>query len=178
MKKLALSLFLLLAHPVWGSSFHLSSQVYQKAPFLKHEGQGRWKNYLTMNLPYAPVQKLYKQVEAFEGGRLKNRGEAHITVITPVEFWNVLKPQGLTMQEIQKIALAQKIQESRFEVSCLGQGRAQVKGHTEKTYYVVVQSKNLLRIRTLVQELFLKKGGKASAFRPQKLLPSHNTWFH
>ena len=61
-----------------------------------------------MNLPYAPVQKLYKQVEAFEGGRLKNRGEAHITVITPVEFWNVLKPQGLTMQEIQKIALAQK----------------------------------------------------------------------
>jgi hypothetical protein len=44
------------------------------------------KSHLAMNIPYIPVESLRKEVEKRLGSDLKNRGEAHITVITPPEY--------------------------------------------------------------------------------------------
>ena len=73
-----------------------SIQNGETVEFLKFSGPGEWSNYLAMNLPFAPMVNLFQQVEAAEKLTLKNRGEAHITVVTPVEYWNILKPRLIT----------------------------------------------------------------------------------
>ncbi|MES3036319.1 MAG: hypothetical protein V4736_00305 [Bdellovibrionota bacterium] len=143
--------------------------------FLKFSGPGAFDSYLTMNLPFAPMKTLLQQVQTTESVKLKDRGEAHITVVTPVEFWNDLKPYGVSIAEIDQIAEAMNIQNSAFQIICLGAGKKVIEDREEKTFYVVVQSDDLLKIRRKVQELLLsKEGGRASNFNPTKFY-SHIT---
>lgn len=139
--------------------------------FLSHSGPGPWDSYMTLNLPFEPMAELFKQLLLKERRPLTSRGEAHVTVVTPVEFWNVLKPKGVTMAEIEEIAKTMRIQEAKFDVVCLGRGTAKVDGKDEHTYYVVVNSPDLVAIRIAIRSLFVKKGGKASDFDPKAYHP-------
>lgn len=140
-------------------------------PLLSHSGPGAFDNYQTMNLPFDPVLELHQRWVEQEKIKLIHRGEAHITVITPIEFWNVLKPQGVTIQEIQKISQDQHLQNSKFQIICLGSGQASLNGKLEKTFYLVVESEDLLRLRQKVQDLFLSKGGSKNKFQPNNYYP-------
>ncbi len=140
-------------------------------PFLSHSGPGAFDNYQTMNLPFDPVLELHQRWVEQEKIKLIHRGEAHITVITPIEFWNVLKPQGVTIQEIQNISKDQHLQNSKFQIICLGSGQASLNGKLEKTFYLVVESEDLLRLRQKIQDLFLSKGGSKNKFQPNNYYP-------
>lgn len=135
--------------------------------FSKSSQFGSW---LQMNLPFDPMNDLLNQVESLEGVRLKSRGEAHITVVTPVEYWDILK-EKISMEEINEVARNFQIQNSNFQIECLGRGEAKIKNKLERTYYVVVSSSDLVDLRSQINEMFISRGGNSSAFNPSDFFP-------
>lgn len=163
---LFLSLLGALTRPGWAHEISSDAFKTSEIPFLSHQGPGPFDTYLTMELPYAPYESLRKQLEA-KVGPLKHRGEAHITVITPPEYDKVLRPAGVTIDEIEAIARKEKIQDSEYELVCLAKGEVKEKNKTLRTYFVVMQSKALDKIREKVSELYRKKGGDPEKFHPE-----------
>jgi 2'-5' RNA ligase len=173
LKALIFSVILLsgLAHAA-SAKFYISEAVFKnsKLPFQSHQGSGAFDSYLTMEVNFEPMADLFKQLLIEKRMPLTNRGEAHITVITPVEFTEILKTK-ITMAEIDELALKQKIQNSKFEVVCVGKGSLDVETKTEYAFYVVVRSPDLLKIREEIQKLFISKGGDKEFFKPQYFYP-------
>ncbi len=157
----------------------LSQEIYhnQEEPFLTYQGPGEYDNFMVMNVKYAPIQSLRSQLETALGIKLdylkkmNPNGEAHVTVITPVEFDKILKlaPAKLTLQEINDIAQSYDIQESKLNILGMGSGKKIIDGKIEETYFVIVDSLELRNIRQQVYYKFLRRGGDAKAFDP--------TWF-
>jgi hypothetical protein len=148
----------------------LSAAIHTPAPFLAHSGTGAFDNYLTMNLPFAPAEALWKSLESALGTPLKNRGEAHITVISPPEFTGVLS-KVLTMPDINDIATKLNIQSARFTPVCVGRAQVALEGKNEQAYYVVVQSDDLVNIRRAIFRKYCEKGGEPSLWDPQHYYP-------
>ncbi|KAF1804644.1 hypothetical protein FB192DRAFT_1275489 [Mucor lusitanicus] len=84
---------------------------------------------------------------------LLNRGESHITVISPPEF-GVLATAGITIDQVNQIALKEKIQSSKVKIVCLG--KEDVNGKI--VYQLIVSAPNLVTIREKVFQLFAKQG--------------------
>ncbi len=146
----------------------------EKMPFLSHTGSGAFDNALALNFPYEPIKALRKPIEVAIGRSLEffkswdPLGEAHVTVITPPEISNVLS-KHLTMNEIEAIAVSNKIQQSDVLVLGIGSGKKQINGVIEETFFVIVDSQNLRRIRNEVWKAYVKKGGDPKSWDP--------TWF-
>ncbi|MCO4794071.1 MAG: hypothetical protein KC493_10180 [Bacteriovoracaceae bacterium] len=147
-------------------SLHTNVQDNSKLKFKSHKGEGKYSTYLSMDIQYSPIKKLWRDVEKETSLTLKNRGEAHITVITPPEYFNQLKG-FVTIEEIETIAKKRKIQSSDFKVICLGRGLKD----NDSTYYVVVESKDLELIREEIEKLFFKNGGKKGTFKANHFYP-------
>lgn len=156
-----------------GTDFSINPAVYDAnvLPFVEHSGLGEWDNYLTMDIPFPPVADLFRQL-LIDGKRpLTNRGESHITVVTPVEFWNVLRPSGVSIEDINQIAVKANIQALPFEVVCLGRGQAVLDGKLESAFFIVVKSEALIEVRKEIQKLFLSRNGKPGEFDAEKFYP-------
>ncbi|UOF01970.1 2'-5' RNA ligase family protein [Bdellovibrio reynosensis] len=119
---------------------------------------GKEKSYLSLDLAYAPFEKIRKDLEAQDQLQLQHRGEAHITVITPPEF-KILQKK-VSMKEIETLAAEMGLQKSAPQLLCVGKSSLQISGKMESTYYVVVESERLYQIRKAVGLLYHKKGGK------------------
>jgi hypothetical protein len=137
--------------------------------FTPHVGRGDFDNYLAMNLPKMPAADLAAKLDNRFDEHLQTRGEAHITVISPVEFQKLRSL--VSIQEINQIAERDKIQESPVEVVCLGRGKLEINHNEERTYYVVVKSVALADIRREIFALFQKKGGRGEDFNPELFFP-------
>jgi hypothetical protein len=125
-------------------------------PFVHHD------SYLSMALPYSAYSLLFEDVQKNVSSRqLINRGEAHITVLTPPEF-AVLKSK-VTMAEIDDLANKMGIQQSKIEPICIGRGQATIDGVDQQTYFVVVAAENLLSLREQLALLFTSRGGSLAA---------------
>lgn len=125
-------------------------------------------NYLSMELNFKPSDAVRREVEKDLGMKLKNRGEAHITVLTPPEY-NILKDK-ISIQEINEIALKSHIQESLVKPICVGVGESK-NNSALKTYYVVVLSQNLLNIRTIIANEYKTRGGDPEKFDANAFYP-------
>lgn len=137
-----------------------------KREFISHTGDGRFDSYLIQDVNFAPVETFRKTLEENLPVKLLNRGEAHITVITPIEYYDVLRSK-VSMLEIEQIAKNEKIQASEFSIECLGIG----KKNEDETYFIVVNSPKLVAIRKKVQELFEQRGGAVDAFSATSFYP-------
>ncbi len=137
--------------------------------FLPHVGDKKFENYLSLNLPFAPFSQLNSDIQN-QFGNLKNRGEVHITVITPPEFDAILS-QKLSMKEINAIAENFKIQDSEVKAVCLGRGDAVLAGIKQSTYFVVLESQSLVELRRQISSAYLAKGGKPHEFDPENYYP-------
>jgi hypothetical protein len=126
-------------------------------------------NYLSMKTPYAPVLDLFHRLESELGQKLITRGEAHVTVITPVEFADV--SSYISMDEIERIATKMGIQDSVLEPVCLGRGQARIDGVDHQTYFLIVRSEHLLRIRQAVYNEVWERGGQTGRFEPAQYFP-------
>ena len=151
--------------------FNIDTQIHDntKQVFIPHHGEGRFGSYLAMNINYPPILQLLKQLQQSEG-QLNARGEAHITVLTPIEYFDVLRNK-LTIEQIDQVARAQDIQASQFKLVCLGRGQAILKSGWQQTYFVVVKSEALLKLRQTIQALYIKHGGVAKDFEPTEFYP-------
>lgn len=166
-------LILVISSSVFAQNLTLNNTVKSKVNFITHTGTGEFSSYLGMNIKFEPIKDLFFQLDKHLGGRLnkKNaRTEAHITVITPVEYFRVLK-EKISMAEINDLALKAKIQDVNFKVECLGQGKAIVKNKFHETYYVVVSSPKIVQLREKVFEIFKERGGNTSQFDPHLFYP-------
>ncbi|MDA9189555.1 2'-5' RNA ligase family protein [bacterium] len=152
--------------------FELSKDVFENSAFdlIEHHGEGRYESYLSMEIKFEPMAELFKQLLIKKRVQLTNRGEAHITVITPLEFFDTLKAK-VKIGEIDEIARRHGIQKSVFDIVCLGRGAAKISSKLEETFYVVVRSQNLLDIRKEVYQLYLDRNGDPDAFDPESFHP-------
>ena len=148
----------------------LSRSVKDHVTFISHQGtaSGYW---LGENVNYEPVANLFSHLkQRLPSEILKNRGDAHITVLTPPEFL-ILKPY-LTPEAIDEIAKQQNIQQQSFHVVCLGRGQAMNEyGSVLNTYFLVVKSPGLARLRRAIFEQYVANGGMPSRFDPDHFTP-------
>jgi hypothetical protein len=144
------------------ASIEYSPDLFSGVPFLEN------KTHLAMNIHFSPVENIRLKVEEKEGA-LKNRGEAHITVITPMEY-QILK-EKIQMPEINYQAQLGKIQQARFKPLCVGRGRMQIDGQPESTYFIVVESTDLLKLREKISEVYISRGGDSAKFKPEIYYP-------
>ena len=144
----------------------LSDNLYknEKVEFITYT------HYVAMNLNYAPVKNLFNQLMQESKLKLHSRGEAHVTLITPIEF-NKALAQKLKISELNELATEMDIQNSAFEVTCLGRGEKIIRDKKESNFFIVIKSDKLLEYRKKVEELFLKKGGKEGLFLPHNFYP-------
>lgn len=165
-------LLLLVSASLSAAPFTLSRSALdnRQVPFLSHVGSAPMSNYLAMNLRFSPFDELRQQVEQRLGFKLKQRGEAHITTITPVEFDSALQ-KHLSMNDINTLAARRRIQNTPFSVVCVGRGAAVLKGKTEYTYYAVVHSPGLTQIREDIAQVFNRRGGSNLAFDSRRYSP-------
>jgi len=107
----------------------------EQVPFVSHG------DFYAVAVALPPAQALLKQLNTFlalPGAGLKNRGEAHITALTPSEFSDLrARPKG--METINRIASAVNLQNAAWTPLCIGVG-VSAKDKALQTYYVVVES--------------------------------------
>ncbi|RYZ84807.1 MAG: hypothetical protein EOP06_17380 [Proteobacteria bacterium] len=139
--------------------------------FVPHVGEKAMQSYLAMNLPFKSYEPLLTKLKSLpEMPPLISRGEAHITVITPPEFDRGLKPQ-VSIQEINRVAEEAGLQKMRPKPICIGEGRKEIEGVVQKTYFVVMESPELVALRDQVQRLYVARGGNRSQFVAQNFYP-------
>jgi len=133
--------------------------------FLAHTGTGMG-SYLAMNVPFAPVDFIRQQAAADLEIKLQSRGEAHVTVLTPVEFSQVLA-KYVSIEELNRLAAEQRIQAAFLEPVCLAQAQ---RGNL-RTLFILIRSEDLLRIRRAIHALYVAKGGAPQVFDPERFYP-------
>jgi 2'-5' RNA ligase len=138
-----------------------------KVPFVSHEKE----HYLSQSLDFKIFEPYFLDLNKYTSQVLKNRGEAHITVITPPEFESAEGDLGqfVSMAEINEIAQKFKLQETPFKIICLGRGLHEEKDQKMETYFIVLQSKAALKVREQVAKLYKKRGGQK--FNPHHFYP-------
>ncbi len=152
----------------------------ESMPFLEHIGlpDDRFGTSLAMNIQYPPIVSLREQITQqlglstplkFFTGFNKN-GEAHVTTVTPVEYHDKLR-RFVSPEKMSEIAMRFNIQSSDLEILGLGCGQAVLSGKNEDTYFVIIRSENLLRIRRAIYEEYLRNGGIPSEWNPEHFFP-------
>jgi 2'-5' RNA ligase len=135
-------------------------------------GEGKWKNYLTLDLAFEPIRHLRAQVENRFGVDLSAasaRGdEAHITIITPPEYWG-LHP-FITMDEIID-RFGERIQKLKFKVLSLGEGTLVIDEVKESAYFVIIEANEMLELRREIYEIVVSRGGSVENFDPDRFYP-------
>ena len=152
-------------------NLHLDLESFTvKAHFKPHRKEHRLGSYLSMNLQFLAFSNLRNQVENYIGRTLNHRGEAHVTVITPPEFFDVLQKK-LSIREIEAIAHKFGLQDSVVSATCVGKGTVVENEQKLETYFLVVESQNLLQIRREIHREFIARGGNRSDFDPEQFFP-------
>lgn len=153
------------AHEDW-SLKNFSVEKTMGSPFIKHETE---TPYLSFDLKPDQLKDILSKIDQFSYKPLKSRGEAHITVITPPEYTDDLS-KFISIKEIDEIAEKLQIQKSSYTPVCLARGFATVENNKYlETYFVVVKSPDLQKIREEVAKVYQQRGGKkfdAAKFYP------------
>jgi len=157
------------------STLSISDNVYRtdRVNYEVHMGPKPFQSWIQQTLDFAYVKPLFDQVQKMIKKPLTSRGEAHITLITPPEYDQVLKPAGITMDDLNKLAVKMWIQKAEFKVKCLGRARVPLKYPTEadEVYFIVVESDDLLKIREEIQKMYISRGGEPSLFAAHAFWP-------
>jgi 2'-5' RNA ligase len=154
------------AHEDWSlKNFALDKTL--GATFIKHDEQ---TPYLSFNLNYEPFKEFFEKADQQTYRPLQNRGEAHVTVITPPEFQDDLS-KFVSIQEVNEIANKLNIQKSTYKPICMGKGKFNdtVADKYLESYFIVIESEDLLNIRKEIANLYKKRGG--TKFDPLHFYP-------
>ncbi|KAI8991614.1 hypothetical protein BDF20DRAFT_811590 [Mycotypha africana] len=119
-----------------------------------------------MNFDYQYVKPIFDSVNSTEVPLL-TRGEAHITVISPPEF-ALLDTIGISIEEINHIALKLNIQSSKVKLVCLGKEDVIVGGLRQVVYQLIAESSDLVEIRRKIFQLYVTK----------VILATHHCWLY
>jgi len=155
--------------PLAKGPVHVSSSLLSSS-HIKFEVNHSPVYYLQQTLDFHSVEALFGQLKGTVP-ELQTRKEAHITVINPQEYGDVLSKAGVTMDEIDEIARRHRIQQASFKVLCMGKAHVPVNGKPDTVFFLVVSAPALVKIRQDVQKLYLKKKGEPSLFQAEAFWP-------
>ncbi|WP_127714398.1 2'-5' RNA ligase family protein [Halobacteriovorax sp. HLS] len=141
-------------------SLNLSSNIYKQSNFLFFDKSGEYGKYVTLNIPYEPVLDIFKQLKKFHP-TLNNRGEAHITVITPVEYQCFFNKHGISINQIKEVV--EDWNQSSFKVLSIGNGYKDL----DDTFFIIVDSADLIALRKKLLTLLPEN----ARFDPVKFYP-------
>ena len=142
------------------TKFSTTTDLTRPAAFVSHP------DYLALNVAASPAAAILAELDAALGARLKSRGEAHITVLTPPEVSSLRGKLSISAIE----TLARDLQRTEWTPVCVGFSRAKTNPALQ-TYYIVVRSEALLTLRKLVQSKFIAAGGSSAAFDANDFRP-------
>lgn len=134
-------------------------------------------NWVGLNVDFKyvkPIFDLVNTTQAYGNGTLLSRGEAHVTTIAPTEYDNILHPAGVTIQELNALAVKNnRLQRARFELECLGRVQVVTKdGVFQQSVQIILKNyKDIVSYRTEVFKLFVKKGGNPALFGADNFTP-------
>lgn len=123
-----------------------------------HDGKAPYGSYLTLDLEYAAYKQIYEQIKK-DYPKLKNRGEAHITIITPIEYHQVLE-KFISIEEIFQISEKERMQKFPFKIICLARSQKVINNQIESTFYLVIQSEKIINLREKIARTFKARGGE------------------
>jgi len=145
-------------------SFYLPSPNHLSAIYFQPN-----TNYLVQNIRFEPINQLKTVIQTELGIELIDRGEAHITVISPPEFTDI--QNYISISEINAFAREKQLQTMSFKAVCVGSRAVTINGLKEQTFYAVVQSPALVEFRRLIYEAAKAKGYAGSGFNPDVYYP-------
>ena len=148
-------------------TYALSNEIFATSQVANPNGLD--PNYISVSLPFAPANLLKKHIERSTGLTLIDRGEAHITVLTPPEM-QVLT-QKLSKESVVDLLGVADLQDESFNVVCLGRGRITSGDKALDTYFIVTASKGLFERRARVEQAFLAAGGSLTQFSATHYFP-------
>ncbi len=124
------------------------------------------RTYVTVDLEYSAFESARHRLEKKIGLKLGNRGEAHITVVTPPEY-KILATK-LEAKEIESLIEANLvISKNSIKPVCIGQGVAK----TDQTWFVVVEMESAKVARKQLADAFVKAGGAPVDFNADEFHP-------
>lgn len=136
-------------------------------PFVSHSQEKA--PYLALNVSFSEVNEIKNKLEQKMGKKLINRGEAHVTVITPPEY-ELLK-EKISMTTIDELASLSKIQEAPFQVVCVGKGSL-TSPKLQETYFLVLSAPELISLRKKILQTYITLGGNDQVkFNPEEFYP-------
>ena len=135
---------------------------------LKPEQSPELKTYLSMDVPTAKYTQILDRLQNQLHKKLKSRGEAHLTFLTPPEFSVLTQKAPLTAQEIHKLSSEFLKADPQVHWICLGTGSKEIAGQIESTYYIVAQALPFLTFRKMLSE---KSKLPLSQFDPNLFFP-------
>ena len=113
-------------------------------------------DWLGLNISFPPIDSLRKDLEIIRDLKIKTRGEAHVTVLSPPEFKVVEK--YIPLKDLEVLAQAMGLQATIITPLCLAEA-ANPKKENEVIYFIVVESPGLLEIRREIYRRFVAAGG-------------------
>ena len=125
---------------------NLNRDVYEGSSIKFYDGSSPYGKYITLDIPFSPVENLLLQLKSFHPS-LKTRGEAHITILTPIEYHCVFLAQGITIDQLKSVVDMKK--HNQFEFSSIGNGYKDL----DETFFIIAKSNDLLDIRKNLQSL-------------------------
>ena len=151
----------------------LPKGVYRTVPF---SSQFLDAGALIRNVDYKAVNILIPQIEKYIGKKLVDRGESHISVITPPEGkgWSFSNPEGinaLISQEELHRKYFSNLQKTEFKIHCLGDRISDSGNHV---FFLVVDSPELFKVREEISAELKRRSkfaGTKVEFDPQNYYP-------
>lgn len=123
---------------------------------------GTWVGLPLKEAPYAELRRKITAHPFWGVSSLKDRGEAHMTLITPPEYRALQGKvgEGRLLSALKKIPWS----EAQWEPVCVGEARLQA---GQRSFFVVVESEDLLRMRRHLWDLL----GRPAEFDPELFEP-------
>lgn len=134
----------------------------QNEPTVHDKKPASVKNYVSLDLEYSAYKETLNKLDTFLGTKLQNRGEAHITVLTPPEFKTLSEKISPETIHQEWVTWSQKA----FNKVCLGEGLVKEKNKVLKTYYIVVNAPEILGFRTHLKSKYAVENFDDKLFYP------------
>ena len=126
--------FLLLQRPAYAGNASKLPAAEAFTPVNRNFDQG---SYIAIPLKSEAFAATLVDAEAAAGSKLKNRVEAHMTVVTPPEMKLLAGPERAKfLAQLNALDWTQKV----ITPVCLGRGFAVLGGQKESAYFIVVES--------------------------------------
>ncbi|MCJ8344814.1 hypothetical protein MJH12_04685 [bacterium] len=141
-------------------SYHQAQSFYQDLyspmAFVSHiNPKSYYGTYLIHNVSLPSLQKLKNSIEIIKDLKLKSRGEAHITVLTPPEFNQIKKSHpNFSMEKVHDL-IKDRMQSLKWRSLGIGHQKGKnYKGIYSEVFFLVIESKDLRELRYEIKETF------------------------